>query len=729
MKTIRLRDIQNEAVDHLLSEEAQRARWAALVMPTGQGKTAVLTAAVGAAIADGSVRGAVFLTPMVHIEDAFERAVTFTYAPEGKAVRKVVVDDGFWVRPRNEAAPVTETIREYLRDPKGVLLSTHAQTWRLLAAAVLPDDLTGVVLALDEAHHTGAEDDRRDGTWCDRFAKAWHARGGTVWQVTATMEREDKLRIHPDDVVPFRVSYVRAANEGFAPRSIRLRTVESVVIDRPPNELQPADCERIAALVRTEGRPTVIRVPAKDAEEMARMVTASLVDAGYSADEIVDAVGKDDYIKADVRDMLDRERDLPYAKTQTRVVVACRRMSEGADWPHCSHVVSIGAPTSLPAFVQLVGRALRGKRDIKGYPKAWVDETLVTLVIPKLPEGSAGWREQVERLLLFACALDCNDVVYDYLDFWAGLVKNFRLPPTVRKSRVAGMMLSDEERRDATARMVELVGAARLGGKPVTLGRVLKLAHASGDPELLRAVTASLVGREELAPAVREATQNALEAAAAAVATEERQERAERAFRVAFDNALQGSLINIADKYQDLALDVDLRIARAVEGVLTPQRVGEIAADLRARRDALYNLSDVDVLKVIDAYRAKYGRAPSLVEGEQDASEFVGFSFQLRDLDRTLRRSGLDLARFVTIPRSWVVGPDLDLDAIRARRILPARPELWETPHAIRKARDQRGLKVRIGKLDEHVLGITLAAERGWRGLVKGTDLRTGKAA
>ena len=747
---------QEEGLELFLRERGH-GKWVQLVQPTASGKTAVVQVAVYLAVEKRQFRLALIATPFEAIEDAFAmRDAEVAQGGTGEVgdetlaqvtietkAGRVTIPTSFWNRLRGQDKPASEELALVMagRGERGAYVTTHT----LLAGwgkSTLPKQLDDCLLVIDEAHHLGfGHVDGDKDTQLYTFAAEWLARGGTLWTVTATPFRADRQRISPAEVDTLTFEYSELASRGILPKNIRLRTVGIPTDNRPVNLLLDSDYAHIAKLVQQEGRIALLRVPAGGEGGIsvrADGFTTAFQRLGYTAQEILDSTGEEN--AKEVRARLSEERVLGkagYAKLTAKVYLSCRRLGEGVDTPSVGHVVFVGVPMSLNAILQTIGRGTRAKHGIPDYPEDWVDEVLVTMVVPRLPltpEGEVAEkavRQQVERFLHIACALECNDAILDFHRHWVKVSQRLRLPPVTRafKGRHVDKM--------ADARLVGVKAASYLRAldevQAPTLGAVREVIDRWAEAETfdeggdsavaaldeLVQLTAST--NPTLAQGYKEALNTVGDSLAAVRAG---QEEGVILPRQVYVDLLRKALDKLVDTHRDLVTAVDLDIGRTLTGVLTPERMRTIAREMGEARDRAYYLTDLEVVeKVILPYKAMYGRLPSLTLGQQDVSSFVGASRSLTQIDQMLRRTGFDLSRLCAV-HHWVLLPPPQLSAIRrawmARKRFPKIAEHeWSTLQGLMQLQAARGplWRVRVGQVEESVVGLTLAARRGWRGL------------
>lgn len=727
---------QNEGVDHLLRDHPERFR--SIVMPTAAGKTAVIQVAAHQALSRSKdpVRSVLVVTPMEHIEDAFASKGVFGFKASG-ATRssKVTIQEDFWLRLREMegSTSIPDRLREILKSSSPeAILTTHAQIVRCYKQHVLPDNLEGRVLAVDEGHRSGEEL-----TLLFALMDAWYERGGIVWSVTATPFRGDGRRIAPAHVEPLVYTYSELADAGVLPKVISFQVLQIPTPGRPKDYLLDGDVEAVADIIAAQpDRRTLVRIPSGGSVDLAERFIQALLVRGYGAEEILNAVGVQEAVKQKMLSTLLEERQLArgkgYAATKIKVIISCKRMAEGADWVTCSRVVSLGLSTSLAVTIQLLGRGARSKRGIKGFPAGLAEEVSLVVFVPQLEEGED--LLQVQRLMQIACALQCSDVLYDFERFWLGLVKDFRLPPQTRiSSAQLGRIgnVSIEETADARLLGVQAAHTLRqIHGTVPTLGEVWALLERWQVPHSFRTLSELVAAASVQDPLLRADVE-----AAMALVCGDLQQRMQHGvtdapdLKAAYEDLLHDHLVALAHKYRHLSVDIDLQVATGLQGVLTPRRMSRIVQDLTAARDAVFDLTDEAVIRTfVDPYRERYGVDPSARRASaKDLAKLTASQVKEADYDRYLRRTGFCLPRLV-VCREWIVGPPLDVGELR-QKLKPAhlsrlKPQMWANATSLVKAQYSSHLDVsRLFGRPEHLVGLELAAQRGWRGLPGGETL------
>lgn len=369
-----LRDYQEDAVSDFIEWIRAGERLIGLVMPTGAGKTVTVAALIRRA--RGLFSGALIGAPTMTTESGF--------------MEQLGRQDGSCAR---EAGASASDCRAYLTTPDRLAwVTTHAQltTWK---DACLPDDLSGRLLVLDEAHHAGStKADDALNTEIGNFREVWHKRGGTVLLVTATPFRSEKgkrrldvfsqgARIH---TLPMAVY---AASGRWAPNTFQFETVRLAMRATTAEELEGASLpvaegssgsshQEMIDLWERHGRPkAVFIVPPKNSKRWA----ARLERAFPAGVRVLNVVGEGEDIKARLDEAMLSERKVKrFQDSRFDVILAAKRFDEGTDWPLCSHVYNLGIPGSLGLILQRFGRAMRKK--IKGHPHA--DVASMTFLVP-----------------------------------------------------------------------------------------------------------------------------------------------------------------------------------------------------------------------------------------------------------------------------------------------------------------------------------------------------------
>jgi len=168
----KLRRYQWEAVLFLIDQIQTGRRTLGLNCPTGGGKTMIATILL---LMGGRrlFRGAVVAAPSLQAEGNFYKDFDFTVDPKHIPYsttimsRRQVRRKDLFHRAREQDGASESMFRAYLSGvPEGepwTYLTTHAQLVQW-GTGNLPEDLTGQLLVLDEAHHAGTEDEGKEDT-------------------------------------------------------------------------------------------------------------------------------------------------------------------------------------------------------------------------------------------------------------------------------------------------------------------------------------------------------------------------------------------------------------------------------------------------------------------------------------------------------------------------------------------------------------------------------------
>ena len=391
-RRLQLREYQWNAVVHLSRRVGAGDRRLGLSAPTGSGKTVILHAFM--AKTRPLFTGVLVAAPSLATEAAFHKSVRVKYdagyaEPGHTRVRDFEVATSMFVYPNKEDVAKRDELATFLT-PAGherpFFLTTHMQltSW---GTGVLPPDLSGKVLVLDEAHHAGTDAEAEQlNTEVGNFATAWYDRGGTVVYSTATPYRADELDVFPEGTDPYAWSIAEHAASGHAPTDFCPSTV---AVDVEAHSLPEffgdaggvggADVACAAMVGRwvADGKPKAVFIlpagVAGRAEAWGKRLALALAAASPSVRVVnaVDSASPDEQAKVEFLAALAREADVErYADSTVDVFLACKRFDEGTDWPLCSHVYNWGVPSSFGLILQRWGRTFRCKKRYADYPEA-----------------------------------------------------------------------------------------------------------------------------------------------------------------------------------------------------------------------------------------------------------------------------------------------------------------------------------------------------------------------
>lgn len=369
------------AGQHVLMEE-----------PTGAGKT-LQSLAVLAKVLPRTFDRALVISPQRHIEKGFIARNGIKLYRDGVA-RPIALPAEFVRLARQAKTTSTAEILAFLRGESTgrVLACTHGAIVLALKTIgeELPEDLGRILLVVDEAHHVGAEG-------LGGVIEQWNGRGGRLLYLTATPYRNDDAWKMPDNMVHLRRSLAQHMEEGWAPRSLyhkiipyRVKRPTLTASEFAGNSVGQ-EKHTIDAVVRAvvknwedEKRPKqIIRVPpiSGGSKPVIEALKRSFKRKGA---RVLDATGIGPRDQARIIDALEAEQDIPYRDSKVDVVIGVQRVIEGMDWPLCWSMVCLGIPGSLTLIMQLLGRAMRLKRQ-PGHPSC--DESRITFVVPQASKG------------------------------------------------------------------------------------------------------------------------------------------------------------------------------------------------------------------------------------------------------------------------------------------------------------------------------------------------------
>jgi superfamily II DNA or RNA helicase len=392
MKT--LHDYQWEAVCFLSEALRTGSRKIGLVMPTGAGKSLVLSVLLNNFT--GKYTSAVVATPLDAIKNSFtglDAAQADAEALSGTGYAGMATFDfaSFWRLAGNERVKADrEAFASHVRHKPTsfALVTTHSalRTWtRKDGKWALPASLKGRALVIDEAHHT---DVKGDETMLAEVATEWYRRGGVVISTTATPFRNNGESIFDDSTVVFTRTIAEHSRDlGMQFQMDRvvadgtMSSFDELIGEKLPKASKPL-LEALVARYRKDGCPKVVCiVPANGSEAWAESLTKAFKKANKKV-RVHNAVGIDNANKHALNELLEAERKVSdYDDSQVDVILACRRFNEGSDWPPCSHVYNIGLPRSYGLLIQRWGRAMRDKRGIANYPTERANKANLTFFL------------------------------------------------------------------------------------------------------------------------------------------------------------------------------------------------------------------------------------------------------------------------------------------------------------------------------------------------------------
>lgn len=736
-------------------------------MPTGAGKTGVLKVAAYRARELG-VTGVLVVVPQLDIASSLVAEERWDYAGD-----IVDIPRDTWLLAKDG-----DQAKNFDMGKNHVMTHSRAVKWykeKFIAGA----DLSGKLLIIDEAHHSGETGEADPGTRLFEFAKAWFDKGGTVWMTTATPYRRDDLNLLPENSAVCTIRYTELAARQVLPRKIRL-SILSMGDTKP-------DLDMVARYVVEQGRPAVIRlqpnrtnsVTAKDVGD-ACVAAFAQVNASW---RVENTIGDDDNQSGRLRDILDEERAAAvgggWSKRKVDSFVVCARMLEGSDWAYCGHAVLVGVPTSRGTVIQLAGRGFRNKKRIKGYPSAWADEVLVSLIVPNLDaEEESARRDHLKRLAEIVCHLEDSEVAVSYASLWIKLVANCRLPPYTRQRGSSGPASNGPVPNNAADLSMNLQSRIDRARESLTVNGfrayVDQVVSTIEDPdERLQAKVYLLTGAVQevddeiaalpakLVPALETAFETTLKTAMDGVeAWAKSSEEIASLMHEAYDNLLDKALDEIVARHGDLLVTRPSKLLSGLSAVIGHEGVKDLVESMRAARDGAFNLpmeagaGEASIYRLYDdmAKASPKNTVAFLTERDRvgftrDLSQFVGFTYDTREIAASLeRRWKMSIGQLDKLFVRRVLGPSrrgLTVDELRNNKALVAKVKRldqlgrrvditasrvsWRTDTDIDKIlkdpQYQVGNVLGAQKHEENLLFLDLCCRNGWRGLPGGVGL------
>ena len=487
-QTRTLRPYQQECFHYLFRCLTTGCKEVVLSGPPGSGKSLMGTYLVERVLNTRQFVSAVVVAPQRQITDAFIYSDDLDILPSPESVPgRVSVLCNIMVRAK-QWFQVSKGRRSQFRahvravNPVQRTLVTTQQAvsrWFKEDQTLLPEDLSKCILILDEAHHAAI------GNCVGAFTKAWLERGGTVVHMTATPFRRD------DDILmgEFAPRYTRTLADHiesgeFAPSNVLIRSCPISMQATSVEQLaggamayaSPESSKQIVDLWEKDGHPkAVVIVPPKRSERWANRLMAEFTKRGV---HVHNAVKGGVRVTCALKALLRTERLVKvYADSKVEVILACARFNEGTDWPLCSHVYNIGLTHSFGLILQKLGRGLRFKGDIEGYPEQHKNTTVLTFLVPSASSEvfDAFEQQHKDHAFLTACFMADVEIGQGYL---GNLPRRFGVKPTGKKrpyeetwEDVVNYIGGDVQQcREATGQMVMAINALQEDGiaKPTT---------------------------------------------------------------------------------------------------------------------------------------------------------------------------------------------------------------------------------------------------------------------
>jgi len=431
-----LDDYQAELIDRLWSD-LRFGSFAFLTATTGSGKS-VICRALCHLLKGKTLKGVLTLVPQNQIKESWigERTITFppieSWAFTPNETLKIEKKDWHSKQAKNKS--VKKDLKDWLHNCLEKFFAFVA-TQQGFSLGVnngdpdfLPEDLTGYLLIVDEAHHVS--DDNELGA----AVQKWVDRGGKVLYVTATPFRNHGTLPYPENLIhASRPLAVHISSGKYSPEFIHLnskqlsyaaKTDQHLSGDVMPKGDREILVKEIVELWIKDHRPkVVIIVPAKGSVAWSKDLQTLLEKAGA---RVHNAVGRGCGKKSAIQDLLKEEQAVTrYEDSKVDVILACKRFDEGSDWPLCSHIYNMGMPSSFLLILQRLGRALRYKGGhpdsnrpgIKGYPEKYRNEAHMTFITPRRSDTAWASFETKHRdhAFLVACFMNEAETGFSYL--------------------------------------------------------------------------------------------------------------------------------------------------------------------------------------------------------------------------------------------------------------------------------------------------------------------------
>lgn len=267
--------------------------------------------------------------------------------------------------PGTEKSKV-KAVLEFLRSNEKVLICTHA-TLRFAFEETQPADYNDLLLAIDEFHHSSADEESKLG---ELVRSVLNYSTAHIVAMTGSYFRGDSTAIlTPIDEAKFKsvtYNYYEQLNgyEFLKSLGIGYHFYQGRYTDAIHEVLDPE-------------KKTIIHIPSPNAGE-------STKDKHGEVDVILDHLGEYDYqdsktgviyVKTKsgktlkVADLVwdngpDRERIMNYLRQVESVddidiIIALGMAKEGFDWKYCEHALTVGYRGSLTEVIQIIGRCTR----------------------------------------------------------------------------------------------------------------------------------------------------------------------------------------------------------------------------------------------------------------------------------------------------------------------------------------------------------------------------------
>lgn len=377
---------------------------AAVIYATGSGKT-VLAQAIACVC---NFTHAIFAAPSTTIQESFRAEV---------GVFEEITVPTEILRSNSK----TKDFIKYLQTPSPgkYYAVTHAllnKSDNIIASIVKRYDepFKGMLLVIDESHHAGEDQS------LTKFIRNWISGGGKVLYLTATPVRTggEKSIIDIEDVkerVTRKITEQMA--DGFSPATIDfdLVAVDSPVYDFDAVKTEkifgaPMDVEKLMESIvqelSSDSGKTIIRFKNLGSEsknfDMISKAKQILEDNGYRVHAATDQTNL-----KELPEVLRKERGIGgYSDSSVDVIIGIQAVTEGLDWPICSQIFFVGIPASMLLIEQGLGRTMRNKFEIIGYPEGWKNLSRIVMFTGNVNRIEKKHKDIVTRVV---CELGCLD--------------------------------------------------------------------------------------------------------------------------------------------------------------------------------------------------------------------------------------------------------------------------------------------------------------------------------
>jgi len=417
MNTMTLRDYQLPQVNKIIRQLTNN-QTSALVSAVGTGKTLVTSVVGDELMKRGIVSKIIVAAPFNTIVKEFPQF------SGNKILSGNKNNSQFMIGEISQSENIKKLVSIITGCSDAFVSTSHqAMANKTIRKAVnATDDLSDLLLIVDEAHHCFASDDEddneyKDSTLLGEIANMIKDRGGKILYVTATPYRtfgnKTTLIFDPIECNPAIRTIGEQMRDGYAPsmnteyvhvKGFKLTNAGDAGIfgdlsntklyDPQLNILLP----RVIKQWKKEKYPkTIFLIPAGNAEHTAKEVKKQLESINFPSNvaktrgrkhpSVLIAVGQTNtVIEYNGKEMNEIEYDKAVGGRAYDIVIGCRKFDEGTDVSSASHIFMVGLPSSVRLFHQRTGRVLRDRKAITGYSEwfgdQWVGKSKVVFFAP-----------------------------------------------------------------------------------------------------------------------------------------------------------------------------------------------------------------------------------------------------------------------------------------------------------------------------------------------------------